>query len=235
MTSLKISRTLNQYNLKFSTSREKGLNNFQFRNNPGKLSILSHSTWIKKKAFFCVAALSKILRLKMISNMSFCETHLTRHIPGPLLQLSLINILIEVYQINIMSSEINLLWTTTEPKFHNNPWGTSTIIGNKTPQNSWNLLTCNSLFCLINTITHVIILIKKGQRIFQQDYFTLVKWRSTSIITRYLSEICYIHIQNLFFYLDIFSFLSSFFYCAYSPEQDSLNLASVWIVSQETS
>lgn len=173
MTSLTYFRTLNQYYLKFSTSEEKVLNNFQFRNNPGKHSILSHSTWVEKKVFFCVTVLSKILHLKMISNMSFCETHLTQHIPGPLLKLSLINILIEVYQINVMSSEINLLWTTTEPKFHNNPWGTITIIGNKTPQNSWNLLTCTNLFCLINTITHVIILIKKGQRIFQQDYFTL--------------------------------------------------------------
>lgn len=48
--------------------------------------------------------------------MSFCETDLTQHIPGPLLQLSLINILIKVYQINVMSSVINLLWTTTEPE-----------------------------------------------------------------------------------------------------------------------
>lgn len=56
----------------------------------------------------------------MRSNMSSCETDLTQHIPGPLLQLSLINILIKVYQINVMSSVINLLWTTTEPEYHNN-------------------------------------------------------------------------------------------------------------------
>lgn len=39
----------------------------------------------------------------MISNMSFCKTDLIHLIPGPLLLLSLINILIEVYQINVMN------------------------------------------------------------------------------------------------------------------------------------
>lgn len=52
--------------------------------------------------------------------MSFCESDLTQHIPGPLLQLSLINILIKVYPMNVISSVINLLWTTAEPEYHNN-------------------------------------------------------------------------------------------------------------------
>lgn len=52
--------------------------------------------------------------------MQFCETNLTQHVPGPWLQLSLINILIKGYQINVMSSVINFLWTTTDPEYHNN-------------------------------------------------------------------------------------------------------------------
>lgn len=52
--------------------------------------------------------------------MSFHESDLTQYIPGPWLQLSLINILIKVYQVNVMSSVIKLLWTTAEPEYHNN-------------------------------------------------------------------------------------------------------------------
>jgi len=52
--------------------------------------------------------------------MLFSETDLTQHIPGPLLHLSLINVIIKVYRINVVSSVINLLWTTTEPEYHNN-------------------------------------------------------------------------------------------------------------------
>lgn len=49
MAYLQISRTFEK---QFPTSESKILNNFQFSNNAGKHSMLTHSIWLKKKALF---------------------------------------------------------------------------------------------------------------------------------------------------------------------------------------